>query len=132
MYNELNATISTAIESVHSVSVSSELDRTFGCVETTPECIMTRQGTTQFASCETSTEDVAVEGFTNVNIYCSVDNAVLETNPIMSTLNIYGGQMSCLCYVLDYSTSTLTPVCRLHIRRCPNTIQLNGTTKSMP
>ena len=133
LYNELNATISTAIESVQSVSVSSELNLTFGCVEIVSECHVARQGDSpQFASCETSTLDVVVEGFTNVNVYCSVDNTVQETNPVLSTLNIYGGQITCLCNVLDYSSSTLIPTCRLHVRRCPNTIQLNGTTKSMP
>ena len=127
-YSELNTTIFTAIESVQSVSASNELDLTFGCVEREAECVVSRQGNSpQFAFCETDTEDLTVEGFTNVNIYCSVDNAIQETNPITSTLNIYAGQITCLCNVLDYSTSSLMPTCRLHVRRCPNTIQLNTT-----
>ena len=126
-YSALNSTIFTAIESVQSVSASNELDLSFGCVDTSSECLLIQDSTAPFISCETSEEPLEVDGFSNVNVYCSVDNTVQEANPVVASLNIYGGQISCLCNVLNYATSTRTPTCRLNIRRCPKTIRLNTT-----
>ena len=48
-----------------------------------------------YTGCETGSVDVDSPGVQNINMYCSVANEQ-ETNPVISTLNIYDGAAS-LC-----------------------------------
>ena len=130
-YQELNNTIFSAVESVKTVSPNNELDLTAGCgapIETT--CVLNHNnvGTPPASlTCETPEHPLDEAGFRNVNIYCSVDNSVAEINPITSTLNIYNGEVSCLCSLVALTAPTASPSCKLTIQRCPDTIRLNTT-----
>ena len=131
-YQQLNDTIFRVVESVGTVSPSNELDLTAGCpAPVISLCTIQRLnvGTPPAsATCETDAEPLEVEGFRNVNIYCSVDNSGGETNPVTSTLNIYNGEVSCLCSLVALTAPTANIECRLNIRRCPETIRLNTTS----
>ena len=129
-YLEVNNTILAAIESVQSVSPTNELDLTFGCVDNVAECLINHEhaGTPpSSATCETSSLPVSVDGMSNVNIYCNVDNTVGEANPLVATLNINNGAITCICNIVATAIPTGDPSCKLHVRRCPNTIRLNTT-----
>ena len=127
-YNALNASIIPAIQSVQNVNAINELDLYMGCQETVFECILdhTEVGTMPSSvSCDTATHPLAMAGITNTDIYCSIDNTVGETNPIVATLDISRDQMKCVCSLVAVSSPTGDAVCKLHVRGCPDTIQLN-------
>ena len=130
-YLEVNDTIISAIQSIQSVSAANELDLTFGCVEEEAECVVNHEeagtNTPSFATCETRRFPLTQPDLTNVNIYCSVDNAVGESNPLLATLHIYNAEISCVCSIVAISAASNSPTCKLNVRRCPNTIRLNTT-----
>ena len=129
-YRELNNTIHTVLNSVSTVSPSNELDLTAGCNKIEAVCTINHNnvGTPPASGvCETDYEDVDMPGFRNVNIFCNVDNNAGEVNPVTSTLNVFNGEVSCLCSLVALTTPTASPECRLTIQRCPNTIRLNTT-----
>ena len=129
-YRQLNNTIYTVVDSVRTVSPTNELDLTAGCTQIQAACVINQNnvGTPPASAvCETDAQDMDVPGFRNVNIYCYVDNSAGETNPVTSTLNIFNGEVSCLCSLVALVTPTASPECRLTIQRCPNTIRLNTT-----
>ena len=130
-YQQLNNTIFKAVESVGTVSPSNELDLTAGCPTPVPvQCTIQHLNVgTPPASriCETDPVPLEVEGFRNVNIYCSVDNSGGETNPVTSTLNIYNGEVTCLCSLVALTAPTADIDCILNIQRCPERIGLNIT-----
>ena len=129
-YQQLNNTIYAVVNSVSTVSPNNELDLTAGCVQTETICTLNHNdvGTPPASAvCETGAYDVDVPGFRNINMFCSVDNSAAETNPVTSTLNIFNGEVSCLCSLVALVTPTASPECRLTIQRCPNTINLNIT-----
>ena len=129
-YQQLNNTVFTAVESVRNINPTSELDLTAGCVEVFSTCVLNHNdvGTPPASEvCETSTHDVDVPGFRNVNIFCNIDNSAGESNPITSILNIFNGEASCLCHLVALTSPTASPECRLTIQRCPDTIRLNPT-----
>ena len=129
-YRQLNNTIYAVVNSVSTVSPNNELDLTAGCVQTEASCVINHDNVgTPPASrvCETGTHDVDVPGFRNVNMFCNVDNSAGEVNPVTSTLNIYSGEVSCLCSLVALTTPTASPECRMTIQRCPVTIRLNTT-----
>ena len=129
-YRELNNTIYAVVNSVSPVSSNNELDLTAGCVQVGAACTINHNnvGTPPASGvCETDTHAVDVPGFRNVNIFCNVDNSAGEVNPVTSTLNIFNGEVSCLCSLIALTTPTATPECRLTIQRCPDTIRLNTT-----
>ena len=121
--------IVSAMRSVQSVYANNELNPYMGCNETTSECTVDHTIITampSFVSCDTPTRPLTEPGFTNTDVYCSIDNTVGETNPIVATLDISGGQIKCVCSLVALSNPTPgTSVCKLHVRRCPDTIQLN-------
>ena len=131
-YQQLNATIFTAVESMRSVSAANELDLTTGCgAPITATCIINHNDVSTppaSATCETPEEPLDVPGFRNVNIYCSIDNGAGETNPVTSTLNIFNGEVSCLCSLVAFTAPIASPGCTLTIQRCPDTIRLNLTS----
>ena len=133
-YNALNASVVSAVQSVETVVPTNQVDLYAGCVEDTAECIIDHSDVgSQLpgrASCDTLTLMLVLEGYTNTDMFCSIDNSVGETNPITSSLNIIGGGVSCLCSLVALATPIGDPVCKLQIRRCPNTIRLNTTTIS--
>ena len=131
---ELNRSVSAlkaVVESGRTESPSNELDLIAGCPALiSAQCTIQRLnvGTPPAsATCETDAEPLEVEGFRNINIYCSVDNSGGETNPVTSTLNIYNGEVSCLCSLVALTASTADIVCSLNIQRCPETVRLNTT-----
>jgi hypothetical protein len=130
-YQQLNNTIlftAAAVESVRNKNLTNELDLTSGCVQVQSTCIINHNniGTPSASGvCETDLHDVDVPGFRNVNIYCNIDNSNGETNPVTSTLNIYNGEVSCLCSLVALTEATASPECRLTIQRCPETIRTN-------
>ena len=130
-YQQLNNTIFTAVESVKTVSAANELDLTSGCgAPITATCVIDHNNVNTppaSATCETPEEPLDVPGFRNVNIYCSIDNSVGETNPVTSTLNIFSGEVSCLCSLVALTAPIASPGCKLTIQRCPDTIRLNTT-----
>ena len=113
----------------HNVFSNLSFDNTFRCVEEERECIMNHEeastNTPSFATCETPRLPHTQPDLTNVNIYCSVDNAVGETNPLLATLHIYNAEISCVCSIVAISAASNSPTCKLNVRRCPNTIRLN-------
>ena len=131
-YNALNESIVSAVQSVQTVVPTDQLDLYAGCMLDSAECIIPRGDVgTEIpgrASCETSPQELVLVGYTNTDMYCSIDNSARETNPITSSLNIFGGQVSCLCSLVALAMPNADPVCKLQIRRCPNTIRLNTTT----
>ena len=120
MVAELRATLS---------SHSNELNLYSGCIENTAFCTIDHNEVgipPSSKTCETPTLDLEEEGFKNINIYCSVDNTGAETNPIVATLNIFGGEASCLCSLIAPSSPPIySPPCKLVIQRCPSTLHLN-------
>jgi uncharacterized protein YukE len=138
-FQQVNETISKITDTLHQLSVNilgqgstihNELDLTSGCVQVQSTCVINHNniGTPPASGvCETDLQDVDVPGYRNVNIYCNVDNSAGETNPVTSTLNIYSGEVSCLCSLVALTAPTASPKCRLTIQRCPETIQLNTT-----
>ena len=99
-----------------------------GCKETISECTVNHTEVTVMpssVSCETPMCPLTTAGFINVDIYCSIDNTVGETNPIVASLKIFGGQVKCECSVVALNNPTGNVGCKLHVRRCPDTIQLN-------
>ena len=129
-YQQLNNTIYAVVNSVSTVSPSNELDLTAGCVQLERTCAINHAnvGTPPASGvCETNTRDVDVPGFRNVNIFCNVDNSAGETNPVTSTLNIFNGEVSCLCSLIALTAATASPECRLTVQRCPSTISRNTT-----
>ena len=132
-YENLNTRISSVEGSTLNVSgYSNELNLYSGCKENTAVCIIDHNqvGTPPSSrTCETATFDLEEEGYQNVNIYCSVDNTGEETNPIVATLNIFGGKASCLCSLIAPSSPPIySPPCHLVIQRCPTTVRLNNTS----
>ena len=136
---ELNEIITHLQQQVSDCNTSSfyerlSVDNTLGCVEFTAECVIdhTNAGsaTPSFATCETSLIPVSENGMSNVNVYCYVDNAITETNPLVATLNIYDNAITCICSIVAISQPSGSPVCKLHVRRCPNSsiIRVNSTT----
>ena len=130
-YDALNASILSAVQSFQAVLPPNGLNLYAGCVEDRSECTLDHTAVGSIlpgrTSCDTPTYDVNVEGFTNTDMYCYIDNSATETNPITSSLNIFGGEVSCLCSLVALSTPTGSPTCKLVIRRCPDTIRLNAT-----
>ena len=129
-YRELNNTIYAVVNSVSPVSSNNELDLTTGCVQTEATCVINHLnvGTPPASAlCETDTNDVDMPGFRNVNMFCNIDNSAGETNPVTSTLNIFNGEVSCLCNLIALTRPTASPECRLTIQRCPDRISLNTT-----
>ena len=130
-YQQLNNTIFSAVESVSTVSPGNRLDLTAGCLtDIVSTCVINHNnaGTPPTSlTCETPEHPLEEDGFRNVNIYCSIDNGAGETNPITSTLNIFNGEVSCLCSLVALTAPTASPECRLTIKRCPDTISLNTT-----
>ena len=131
-YQELNNTIFSTIESVRTVSPYSELDLTAGCAAPIiSTCVLNHNnvGTPPTSlTCETPEHPLEEPGFRNVNIYCSIDNRFAEINPVTSTLNIYNGEVSCLCNLVALTAPTASPSCKLTIQRCSDTIRLNTTS----
>ena len=127
-YNALNASIVSAIQSAQNVNnATNELDLYMGCYERVYECILdhTEAGTPPSSvSCETRPRPLEEANVTNTDIYCSIDNTAGETNPIVASLNIFGGQVKCVCSLIALSTPTAQVECKLHMRRCPDTILL--------
>ena len=128
---ELNRSVTelkAALESVRNESTNNELDLTAGCAATiSSTCIINHNnvGTPPtYLSCETPEHPLEEPGFRNVNIYCSIDNSVAELNPVTSTLNIFNGEVSCLCSLVALTEPTASPLCRLTVQRCPDTISL--------
>ena len=131
-YQQLNATISSLfIGSLPPVSPGNQLDLTAGCLSEVSTCPIDHNnaGTPPTSlTCETPERTLEEDGFRNVNIYCSIDNSAGEVNPITSTLNIYNGEVSCLCNLIILTAPTASPLCRLIVQRCPETIRLNTTS----
>ena len=129
--NRSVSALKAVVESGRTVSAINELDLTAGCpAPVSAQCSIQRLnvGTPPAsATCETDAEPLEVEGFRNVNIYCSVNNSGGETNPVTSTLNIYNGEVSCLCNLVALTAPTANIVCTLNIQRCPETVRLNTT-----
>ena len=129
--NRSVSALKAVVESGRTVSASNELDLTAGCpAPIGAQCPIQRLnvGTPPAsAACETGPAPLEVDGFRNVNIYCSVDNSGGETNPVTSTLNIYNGEVSCLCNLVALTAPTADIVCTLNIQRCPETVRLNTT-----
>ena len=122
-YQQLNATVATSLMNLfNQVNI---VDLTAGCVQTEATCVINHNNVrTPPASgvCETDTRNVDVPGFRNVNMFCSIDNSAGEVNPVTSTLNIFNGEVSCLCSLIALTAPTASPECRLTIHRCPDTI----------
>jgi hypothetical protein len=134
LYDELNRTVHE-VDNTKQKVMSGSVDFTAGCISTTSTCVINHNnvGTPPASGvCETATHDVDVPGFRNVNIYCNIDNSAGETNPVTSTLNIYGGEVSCLCSLVALTAATATPECRLTIQRCPKMIMFNITGARSP
>lgn len=139
---ELNTHMSTMERSVQNVSLgnySSELDLYSECFENSASCVIDRNEVSTESSsyriheCETARLDLDREdGLRNMNIYCSVDNSGEEKNPIIATLNIFGGEATCLCSLIAHNgtATTFSPPCMLTILRCPTTIKLNTTSST--
>ena len=111
--------------------VRNELNLTAGCSsDIISTCVINHNNAgsppTSLA-CETPEYPVEVAGMRNVNIFCSIDNSAGEVNPITSTLNIFNGEVSCLCSLVALTVPTASPLCRLTIQRCPETIGVNTT-----
>ena len=106
-----------------------QLDLYSGCKQHSTECVIDHTAVgipPSSRACETATLDLEEVGYKNINIYCSIDNSGEETNPIVATLNIFGGEASCLCSIIAPSTApTFSPPCTLVIQRCPNTLHHN-------
>ena len=127
-YNALNASIVSAIQSARNVNATNELDLYMGCETRVSMCVLDPAdvGTPpSSASCDTPTRPLTVAGMTNTDIYCSIDNNVGETNPIVASLNIFNSEVKCVCSLIALSNPTGQVACNLHVRRCPDTIQLN-------
>ena len=136
-YQQLNSTVFSAVklaavELVGTIIPSNELDLTAGCLwDIVSTCTINHNnaGTPPTSlTCETPEHTLEEDSFRNINIYCSVDNSVGEVNPITSTLNIYNGEVSCLCSLVVLVAPTGSPSCRLTIQRCPDTVSLNTTS----
>ena len=152
-YQQLNATVATSLMNLFSqfqqvnktaaelndilhelaINVSNQgstanvANLTAGCIQVEATCIINHVnvGTPPASAvCETAAHDVDAPGFRNVNIYCYVDNSAGETNPLTSTLNIFNGEVSCLCSLIALTTPTASIECRMTIQRCPDTIRL--------
>ena len=127
-YQQLNSTVFSVAESVSTVSPGNQLDLTAGCLsDIVSTCALNHNnaGTLPTSlTCDTPEHPLEQDGFRNVKIYCSVDNSVGETNPVTSTLNIFNGEVSCLCNLVALTAPTADPVCLLTIQRCPDTVRL--------
>ena len=127
-YQQLNATVATSLMNLFNQVIMYNnimVDLTAGCVRTEATCVINHNnvGTPpSSALCETGPHDVDVPGFRNVNMFCSVDNSAGEVNPVTSTLNIFNGEVSCLCSLIALTAPTASPECRLTIERCPDTL----------
>ena len=124
-----NVSIDTVsfMQSVQRVDLyaDNKLNLYMGCVETVSECVLDHTEVTvtpSSVSCDTPMRSLTIAGFINLDIYCSIDNTAGETNPIVASLNIFGGQIKCVCSLMALNNPTGGAVCKLHVRRCPNTI----------
>ena len=117
-------------------SGSAELDLTAGCTtDVVSMCVINHNnvGTPPTSlTCETPEQPLEETGFRNVNVFCSIDNTAGETNPVTSTMNIFGGEVSCLCSLVALTDPVASPECRLTIQRCPDTIRLDITDRRSP
>ena len=131
-YQQLNSTVFSVVEPVRTMIPSNELDLTAGCLsDIVSWCAINHHnaGTPPTSlTCETPEYPLEEDSFRNVNIYCSIDNSVGEVNPIISTLNIFNGEVSCLCSLVVLTVPNASPLCQLTIQRCPDTIRLNTTS----
>ena len=140
-FQQVNETTAELNNTLHELSINLsgqrsntnnyELDLTAGCTATiTSTCVLNHNNVGSpptSLTCETPEHPLEEAGFRNVNIYCSVDNSVGEVNPVTSTLNIFSGEVSCLCSLVALTAPTASPQCILTIQRCPDTIMFNIT-----
>ncbi len=77
-----------------------------------------QSGTPPYSGCDTFELPTEPPGQFLADIYCSVENQISETNPIMSTLNIYDGKASCLCTILHCTTPQASLTCNLNLKMC--------------
>ena len=111
-----------------------DLDLSDGCKYTTATYVINHNnvGTPpSSATCETGTEALEVPDFRTVHIYCSIDNSGGETNPIVTTLNVFSGEANCLCSLVALNTPTRSIPCTLNIKRCPKIVGLNLTRSQL-
>ena len=129
LYNVPNPSTESAKQMVQNVDTNIKLYLYTGCNETISECTVNHTEVTAMPSsvtCDTPMRPLTMAGVTNTDIYCSIDNTLGETNPIVATLSIneFGGHIKCVCSLLALSNPTGDVGCKLHVRRCPDTIQL--------
>ena len=127
LYHELNCTVHE-VDNRHQLkqnTIHQMVDPSVGCrSDIVSICTINHNnvGTPPTsATCETGPEPLEIEGFQNVNIFCSVDSGG-ETNPVTSTLSINQGEVSCLCSLVALTAPTTSIECRITIQRCPETI----------
>ena len=137
LYHELNRTVQELntqyqLEKNYTQQkiMSGSVDLSVGCTAITSTCVLNHNnvGTPPTSlTCETPEHPLEEPGFRNVNIYCSVDNSVAEINPVTSTLNIYNGEVSCLCALVALTVPIASVACRMTIQRCPKSVMFNTT-----
>ena len=143
-FQQVNETTAELNDTLHELSINLSDQRSntgmvnlsIGCTNIVSSCVLNHNnvGTSPASiTCETLAHPLEAAGLRNVNIYCSIDNSVAEINPVTSTLNIYQGEVSCLCSLVALTAPTASPSCILTIQRCPDTIMFNITnTGSRP
>ena len=107
---------------------SDTVDLSTGCISIISVCVINHNnaGTPPTSlTCETPEHLLEAAGMRNVNIFCSIDNSAGEINPVTATLNIYNGEVSCLCSLIALTTSVASIECRMTIQRCPKSVMFN-------
>ena len=137
LFDDLNRTVHEVDTQYHLAAeknytkqniMSGSVDFTADCSSIKSTCVINHNnvGTPPASGvCETSAYPLEKVGFRNVNILCSIDNSAGESNPLTSTLNIYQGEVSCLCSLVALTTPIASVECRLTIQRCPRAITFN-------
>ncbi|XP_064402154.1 uncharacterized protein LOC135347942 [Halichondria panicea] len=71
-----------------------------------------------YSACDTHEYSLNQTNNHIADIYCSIENRN-DVNPISSTLNIYDGEASCSCSLIDLTGGTASVTCNLNVKTCP-------------
>lgn len=79
-----------------------------------------------YTACSTLAQDLNVDGFYNIDMYCAITDPRGEENPQMATLRIdeAANQVWCYCFVTAFENRGGIVDCSLYVTRCPITTQL--------
>ena len=121
----VNANTTTPVDLYEQCNIAQRLNTCRIVQETTP----VQNSDNEFpgyTSCSTLVQDLNVEGFYNIDMYCAITDPRGEVNPQMATLRIdeAANQVWCYCFVTAFENRRGIVDCSLYVTRCPTTAHL--------